>query len=340
MKIYINGSASISPWQVISPPVNISEPLRKSEDRFICNEPDYEKILDPSQIRRLSRILKMGMAVSKEALKIAGDPQLDAIVAGTAYGYLEDTLRFLLKMTNPEDRGMNPTSFIQATSNTISSLVALYFKCNGYNSTFVHSGVSFESALDDAILLLNAGQAKNVLVGGADELTDEVYFFLKRLQNARIRSRSKQLHQKPEASYRFGEGCSFFVLSDKPSLKNPVELSEFRLLYKPAKEEVFNYFTEITSAYKPDLFLFGKNFEKKNDESYSWLQPLTLNQNCFNYKSLCGDYPTASSFGLWLGTAIISGTKIPEISAEEVKSILIYNCFEKDYHSFFLLKKG
>jgi 3-oxoacyl-[acyl-carrier-protein] synthase II len=340
MKIYINGSSSISPWQVFNPPENTRIPFMKSDDRLACIEPDYEKILEPSQIRRLSRILKMGMAVSKEALKNANDPLIDAIVAGTGYGYLEDTARFLLKMTNPDDRGMNPTSFIQATSNTISSLVALNIKCNGYNSTFVHSGTSFECAMDDAILLLNSGEAKNILVGGADELTDEVYFFLKRLITARMRTRRKELFQQPEPSYRFGEGCSFFVLSDVSASINPVEINYFKLLYKPDKEDIIKCFIDATGSEKIDLFLLGKNFEKKNDESYAWIDSLLENKNVFNYKSLCGDYPTASSFGLWLATSILSGTRIPEISKVETNSILIYNCFEKNYHSFFTLKKG
>jgi 3-oxoacyl-[acyl-carrier-protein] synthase II len=340
MKIYINGSSSISAWQSLNPPVSFHEPFMRSEDRLSCIEPDYEKILEPSQIRRLSRILKMGMAVSREAIKNANNPEIDAIIAGTGYGYLEDTARFLFKMTNPEDRGMNPTSFIQATSNTISSLIALNLKCNGYNSTFVHSGTSFESAVDDAILLLNEGEAKNILVGGADELTDEVYFFLKRLLTARMRTRRKELFQQPEADFRFGEGCSFFVLSDQPAHDNPVEISHFKLLYKPGKGEVSRYFSEITANQKIDLFLLGKNSEKSNDESYAWVTPLIAGQKCYNYKSLCGDYPTAPSFGLWLATSALSGTGISGISSEGTNSVLIYNCFEKNYHSFFLLKKG
>jgi hypothetical protein len=112
------------------------------------------------------------------------------------------------------------------------------------------------------------------------------------------------------------------------------------MFYKPDTGEVARYFTEITGNCEIDLFLLGKNFEKRNDESYDWISSLIAGQKCFNYKSLCGDYPTASSFGLWLATSVFTGTKIPGIPTENTNNILIYNCFEKNYHSFFLLKKG
>src|SRR5512138_1504586 len=213
MKIYINGSSAISACQVFKSPPDFTEPVVHSGDRLSCNEPDYDKILEPSQIRRLSRILKMGLATSLEAIKQANNPVVDAIITGTGYGFLEDTARFLFKMTDPADRGMNPTAFIQSTFNTISSLIALNLKNNGYNNTFTHTGFSFESALDDAIMLLNAGDSRNVLVGGLDELTDEVYELLKLLEAARIRGTKKLSAVRSSQPHHFGEGSSFFVLS-------------------------------------------------------------------------------------------------------------------------------
>jgi 3-oxoacyl-[acyl-carrier-protein] synthase II len=339
MKIYINGSASISAYPVLDPSKVLTEPVTHSGDRLTCIEPDYDKILEPAQIRRLSRILKMGIAASSGAIKQANNTQIDAIITGTGFGFLEDTVKFLLKMVDPDDRSMNPTSFIQSTYNTVSSLIALNLKNNGYNNTFVHSGFSFESALDDAILLLKNNEAKNVLVGGIDELTTEVYELLKRLQIARIKTTKKDLCLLPSEKYCFGEGSSFFVLSDKPDLSSRVEITDFKLLYKPEKGQIVSDFKNYIRNDKIELFLLGKNNEKINDESYDWIPSLVNMNKCFNYKNLCGDYPTALSFGLWLATSVLSCSGNPDIPVGKIDNILLYNCFERHYHAFICLKR-
>jgi 3-oxoacyl-[acyl-carrier-protein] synthase II len=339
MKIFITGSSSISPYRLPGSSTDPTEPEAVLGDRLYCIEPDYDKILEPSQIRRLSRILKMGMATSAAAVDLANNPQIDAIITGTGYGCLEDTARFLLKMVDPDDRGMNPTSFIQSTYNTVSSLIALSLKNNGYNNTFVHSGFSFESALDDAIMQIRTGEASNVLVGGIDELTNEVYDLLKRLQIARTRTIKKELSLRPALTYRYGEGSNFFVLSDKPLSMSPVEITNFKILYKPEREQLISDFERYTRGGKTELFLFGRNDEEINDKSYNWIASLAGNKKFFNYKSLCGDYPTASSFGLWLANSVLSGSGNLDIPVGKIDNILLYNCFEKHYHAFISLRR-
>lgn len=339
MKIYINGSSAISARQVFKTKPDFNEPVIHSGDRLSCIEPDYDKILEPTQIRRLSRILKMGLATSLDAIKQANNPVVDAIITGTGYGFLEDTARFLFKMTDPADRGMNPTAFIQSTFNTISSLIALNLKNNGYNNTFTHTGFSFESALDDAIMLLNAGDAKNVLVGGLDELTNEVYELLKLLEAARIRGTKKLSAGKPSLPHLFGEGSSFFVLSDKPAAPIPIEITGFKILYDPGNDQLIAGYAECCKNNPVDLYLLGMNEGNRNDESYNWILSLADNSKCFNYKSLCGEYPTAFSFGLWLGTSVLSGSQNPLSSTRKTDNIMIYNCFEQKYHAFLSLRR-
>jgi 3-oxoacyl-[acyl-carrier-protein] synthase II len=339
MKIYINGSSSISAYPANDHREVSAEPDGSLAKRFFCNEPDYDKILEPSQIRRLSRILKMGMATSSGAIRQANNPKIDAIITGTGFGYLEDTIRFLLKMVDPDDRSMNPTSFIQSTYNTISSLIALSMKNNGYNNTFVHSGFSFESALDDAILLLKTGEAGNVLTGGIDELTNEVYEILERIRLARLKSSNKELTALPKNIYGYGEGSNFFVLSDKPGSGCPVEITGFKMLYKPDRDQIISEFESYLRNDKTELFLFGKNSKVMNEDSYGWITTLIQGKKQFDYKSLCGDYPTASSFGLWLATSILTGSGNPLIPIGKTDSILLYNCFEKHYHAFISLRR-
>jgi 3-oxoacyl-[acyl-carrier-protein] synthase II len=338
MKIYINGSSAISPYQYLdSSIVNVFS--QQKADRLFCIEPDFDKLLDISQARRWSRILKMGMATSLLAVRQANNPTIDAIITGTGYGYTEDTIRFLLKMTNPEDRSMNPTAFIQSTYNTISSLIALNLKNEGYNNTFVHSGFSFESALDDAIILIKSGEARNVLIGGVDELTDSVYDILKRFRAISLRVSKNDPTSPHTLPYPFGEGSSSFVISEKPDSKFSVEITDFKIFYKPVEGQIVSHFKEKILDNKIDLFLLGEKGEKSNDGSYDWIQSRTSNESCINYKRLCGDYPTASAFGLWLAAYILSGVENKLTSVKNPEGILIYNCSDNLYHSFISLKR-
>ena len=41
---------------------------------------------------------------------------------------------------------LKPSLFMQSTHNTIGSLIGIVLKCHGYNNTYSHEGISFESA--------------------------------------------------------------------------------------------------------------------------------------------------------------------------------------------------
>jgi len=334
MRIYIKSAASVSPYQFDGNDL-LMEVIQRNE-RFSCIEPDFDKLLDSSMTRRWSRIMKMGITAALEAVNRAGNPEIDAIITGTGYGYTEDTIKFLSRMTNPEDRGMNPTAFIQSTYNTISSLIALTLKNQCYNNTFVHSGFSFESALEDAMLLLKSGEAANVLIGGLDELTDQVFELLQRIEKTNIRSglSGKINNQVEKAGY--GEGSSFFVLSDKPDNNLPIELSEFRTFYLPSEKELADYFNEVSEKENPGLILTGENSAFSNDQSYKGLYGKSEKIK-LRYKNFCGDFPTASGFGLWLAVKILTDENNTDLF--KTNSILIYNCFADRYHSFISLKR-
>ena len=66
---------------------------------------------------------------------------------------------------------LKPTYFMQSTHNTISSGIAIFTKCHGYNVTYSHGKDSLQWALRDAEMLLRSGKAKSVLVGLHDETT-------------------------------------------------------------------------------------------------------------------------------------------------------------------------
>jgi len=334
MRIFINGSACISPqsfFDCSKPIEGVSECVG---DKLNCVEPDYAQLLDPRMLRRMSRIIKIGMASGLSAMSRANTSEIDAIITGTGYGCLEDTGSFLGKMIDAA-RAMNPTSFIQSTHNTIGSQIALHLKFNGYNNTIVHTGTAFENSLDDAMLLLKNDRARNVLIGGIDELTTDVYTLLKRIQD--IKDRSNRINGKPASTIKYGEGSVYFILSNTPN-RESVEIKDFITLFKPDQRALDSALNSFSLENR--FIMLGNNGDPSNDESYRWIESKYSSQNTYSYKNLCGEYPTAPAFGLWLSTALIKGI-IPTsvINAQNVNEVLIYNCFDNDYHSFIRLGK-
>jgi hypothetical protein len=94
-----------------------------------------------------------------------------------------------------------------------------------------------------------------------------------------------------------------------------------------------------------DLIISGRNGDKKNDAVYDVLNASVFaGKLVINYKHLCGEYPTATSFALWLASVIIQQKKVPEVLIEEEKEtgkstekILIYNHYLNIHHALFLV---
>jgi hypothetical protein len=91
-----------------------------------------------------------------------------------------------------------------------------------------------------------------------------------------------------------------------------------------------------------DLVITGRNGDETNDAVYDSLQEGSFIHNTvINYKSLCGEYPTAVSFAMWLAARILHGGKVPAILGysgnKQIKRVLIYNNYLGIHHSLILL---
>ena len=177
-RIYIRSAAQISVQKPLCEDW-MTEPVRCSEPYLRSQDPDFKQFLNPMQARRMGLILKRAIAVSKIALKDAGIECPDAIFTGTGLGCMENTENFLSAMCRDGEEMLPPTYFMMSTHNTISSAVAILLRCHGYNCTYSQKDISFESALLDAFLQLQAGRVSNALVGAHDETTPATYELLK-----------------------------------------------------------------------------------------------------------------------------------------------------------------
>jgi 3-oxoacyl-(acyl-carrier-protein) synthase len=252
-------------------------------------------------------------------------------------------------MVQNKEEMLTPTAFIQSTHNTIGAQIALLLKCNGYNNTFVHRGFSFESALLDAMMLLEEKTAENVLVGGIDEITEFSFDITSRfgLFKRKISSNLDLFNNSSKGTIA-GEGAAFFLLNNEPSEHNYAKLEGVHTFYKPSdtSEVVHNIQSFLTehslSMNDIDLVLCGRNGDSRSDKIYDHLNNVIFGQTTIvHYKHLCGEYPTSTGFALWLAAGIVKNGSMPHIypnpGKKEVGRILIYNHYQMVHHSLMLV---
>lgn len=349
--MYIRATANISPQKTFRHLPLLTELVDYYGNRLACIEPDYKTLIDAKLIRRMSRIIRMGVAAAMECLHEAGDTMPGAIVTGTAYGCLQDTDLFLTKMVEHNEELLTPTAFIQSTHNTIGAQIGLLLQCNNYNNTFVHRGFSFESALLDGLLLLKENEAATVLVGAIDEITNTSHTILSRMGLYKQSSASSlALFNAASKGTIAGEGAAFFLLATEPATTDYAKFDGLTTFYKPAgMQEIENNITlflleHLIVAGDIDLMIMGYNGDEKSDKIYHHLKTNIFNKtDAVNYKNLCGEYPTSTAFALWMAASIIKFKKVPAALAHKVlaekniKRILIYNNYQGVYHSLLLV---
>jgi len=348
MKVYIRSSACISAQNTFGNQAFLTHVVEYEGTRLRAIEPDYKQFIDPKQIRRMSHVIKMGVSAAKECLINGNIEMPGAIITGTAFGCMEDTVTFLTRIIEQEEELLPPTAFIQSTHNTVAAQIALMLQCHAYNNTFVHKGMSFESALLDATMLLNEHEADNILVGGTEEMVDTSFTVLTRLGlYKREPVKNLSLYNYNTKGTIGGEGAGFFLLTDKSSPDNQAELLGHTFFYKPTDLEkritAFLYEHSLTAA-DIDLVITGKNGDTRNDAVYTRVcDSLFKNITLAVYKHLCGEYTVASTFALWLATNILKQGVVPKAILETPaftatpKKILLYNHYQNKYHSLMLV---
>jgi 3-oxoacyl-[acyl-carrier-protein] synthase II len=351
MKIFIRAASCISPQQTFNHQLFFSDAEKYNNNSLRFLEPYYKNILDAKQMRRMSRIIRVGLAAAITCLKEAGKENADAIVTGTAYGCMEDSETFLKKIVEQDEQMLSPTSFIQSTHNTVGAQIALFLKCHNYNNTFVHRAFSFEYALIDSMMLLNEGKAKNILTGSDDEITDFTFSVLRRFGLYKQSPVSNfDLYNSSSKGSIAGEGAAFFLLSNEHDDNNYARINAIDIFNKHASlSEIEKRIEQFLAAKEislsdVDLIITGKNGDVKNDILFNELQQNLFSENAvINYKHLCGEYPTSFSFALWMAANIIKFQALPKcfaaekIKAKKFKRILICNNYQGKYHSLMLL---
>lgn len=349
--IYINSSASLSAQPTFEKDFPLKDFVYYHSNTLSIIKPKYKKYISAGAARRMENAVKMGVVVAKKCLEKAGQVSVDAIVTGTGMGCLRDSEKFLERLLDNNEEFLTPTSFIQSTHNTVAGQIALVFKNKGYNMTYVHSNISFESALIDIMLQLELGEIDSALVGGVDEHGNQTNIFHQEIGLLRKEPvHTSQLIPNRAKGTIYGEGASFFVISthkNENTVAKIIEVQTYNNLEKQNLEKTLTKFLKAHSLTPQDIdvLMLGNNGDKEFDSYYDEFGKLFPKTSKATFKQLCGEYSTSASFALSLIESIIKEQVIPsEICLEkynksEIKNILLYNQYLGENHSFILIQK-
>lgn len=181
---------------------------------------EYARYLPPMKARRMGKLQKRALVTALKAMEISGVGEPDAILNGTAMGCMENTVQMLGGLASEGEEVNMPTCFMQSTHNTVASMIAIFTGNHGYNTTYSHRTISFELALQDALLRLRLGQIRTALVCANDELTEL------QLQNPRFFGRL-EVQDRSEA----------WMLSVEPGEHPLYEIENVRVIHQKGAED-------------------------------------------------------------------------------------------------------
>lgn len=289
-KVYIKAATQISlqaplseEW--ITHPVFPVEPFMRSQD------PNFRDWLPPLESRRMGKIMRRALVTAMKVMQDSGISDPDAIITGTGLGCIENTELFLDQLCREGEEMLKPTYFMQSTHNTISSLIAIKTKCHGYNSTYSHKSISFDSALMDAYIQMKLGDISTALVTGNDEMTPS-YF--------KILQRTGYVGQAGQVTA--SEASASLMLCTKAE-DNLCEIENVHLSFD--KANLANMGKQV------DAIMMGYNGNQKNDMVYNKLKKDYANLPILQYKHLFGECYSASALGLYAAAHIMKLGQAP-----------------------------
>ncbi|WP_456313768.1 beta-ketoacyl synthase N-terminal-like domain-containing protein [Pseudomonas shirazensis] len=352
MKTYINGIGCISTQKTFDT-VFLEEAVHNHDENVLkIVAPVYKDYISPAASRRMAKGVKNGIVASAIAMKDAQVEKVDAIITGTGLGCIEDSEKFLTNILDNNEQFLTPTSFIQSTHNTVGAQIALLQQCKGYNFTYVNGAVSFESALLDAKMQIEEGEAQSVLIGGVDE--NGAYTTALFKLSGRIKPDNQQPYHLLDSTTSgavYGEGASFFVLENKRKENTYAEVLDIAILNTLNVNEIAD---EVKSFLKSnglaisdiDALVLGFDGNVDFEFYYKNLAEKAFTETpVLYYKHLSGEYDTASAFALWMAAKVLHTQEIPEIirvnsvTKSSYKTILLYNQLNGKNHSFTLISK-
>lgn len=324
-KIYIKSATHISLQEPMSEKW-MTDPVMPEGAYQRSMDPNFRDWLPPLESRRMGKLMRRALVTALKTIQDSGITQPDAIITGTGLGCIENTELFLDQLSRDGEEMLKPTYFMQSTHNTVSSLIAIKTKCHGYNSTYSHKSISFDSALMDAFVQLRLGDINSALVTGNDEMTPS-YF--------KILQRTGYLGQPGEVPA--GE-ASVAVMLSSDACDSLCEIENVSLGYGKTRlpDESKNV----------DAVLVGTNGVSDNDSVYADMLAQLGDVPQLRYKHLFGECYTASALGLYAAAHLLRAGQAPAYmrmdstdAPLQVRRMLLVNHSDWQSYSSILLNR-
>ena len=354
MPVFINSIGSVSAQKTFDNSVFLEDIKCYNDTVLEIIAPDFKAYIPPAAARRMAKGIKMSTVSAKIAMTEAAmeETEIDAIIVGTGLGCIGDSEKFVSDIIENDEQFLTPTRFIQSSHNTVAGQIALGMGCKGHNFTYVHSAISFESALLDAKMQLENGEADHILVGGADELVDHhinTHRLIGHIKQEPVETMSVLKSGTPGAV--FSEGAHFFTLSNQKRSSCYSKLMAVKTYNTLTKNQVVEKTQSFLSengmtTQSIDVVILGNNGDVEFDGYYDELaNGMFKNRPQVYFKHLSGEFDTASGFGFWLANRILKQQSVPEVVrlnsvvVDPPENVLIYNQYRGENHSLTLLQK-
>ncbi|MCQ2191910.1 MAG: beta-ketoacyl synthase chain length factor [Paludibacteraceae bacterium] len=348
MATYITSAVLLSPQPTFEGALP-EVPFNSRGKHLLCHEPEYKTLIPPARLRRMNRILKMGLATATQCIN-QSEVKPDAIIVGTGQGCTIDLAIFMRSCSEGVEELLSPIPFINSGHNTLAGRIAMDNQIKGYNMTYLQENTALESALTDAMMSLEEGKSNCTLVGAIDEYTQLSFDLFDLTNNWRKEDTNNLDLLKADAPGTImGEGAAFFCISNQPT-DNSIEivLSESRL--NIGADDTLDWIIKILgnnhlTSNEIDLLIVGRNGDQRHDDALNAPVEQHFQQATIaTYKHLCGEYPTAQAFALWMATTTLKGQELPNYCIKRKgtripKTILLYNKSERNTESIIVVRK-
>ena len=140
-----------------------------------------EIILGEKGLRNLDRTTKLALCASKLALDdsqfvVSEENTYDVgVVLGSTMGSVWSISEFDKEALRNGPRSVNPALFPNTVINSPASQISIKFGIKGFNTTISTGFTSSFEAIEYASSFIKAGRAKAVLVGGVEELCEQLF---------------------------------------------------------------------------------------------------------------------------------------------------------------------
>lgn len=341
--MYILQHICISP-QHTNGNIDIEQIESSLDGKLVALEPPLEGV-PPGMLRRMSKAVRMGIGAG---LPLIQQNEVDGIIIGTANGGMEDCIKFLNQIIDYDEGMLTPANFVQSTPNAIAGQLSMITRNHHYNATHVHLGLAFENALLDAMMLLQENPGSRYLTGGVDEISTYNYNidFLAGWYNKGICS--QQLYEAGLPATIAGEGAAMFIVSNRAE-KALAKISEIETLHcmqiSQAKDRFQLFLQRQNFNPATTLFISGENGDTRLNPFYEACEALVGDVAVARYKHITGEYPTASSFAVWLACYALKQQSLPnhfyknDTRASCIETILLYNQYHGKQHSFIAITR-